>query len=320
MTARPAFSFCLCPDAGLSTDWIEKTLVQSGQVWRKKTYWADEGLSDAFWQDLSVPGLLAEPKALVIRRANALLAEQWRELSQALSGRKQHVWPFFCLEGEWNRGKPALPAVLQKTKCFAFAEKQGWVWRNPGHSRASLRKELEKWLRERNIKAPSTVLDSLCSVLPLNACALQLELEKLGLHLDGRQSLETSDLELFTAHVEIDIFAFLQALQKRKETVRVWTKILQDQAQGGGFLFPFLGLMGSEARTMWQLTGPEAGSVRLPPAIKDNKIRLARALGRQKIIRIFDLLLQAETDVKSGRSDPDQALEILVVNLGRLFA
>ncbi len=319
MTSRPAFSFCLCPDAGLSMNWIEGSLVQSAQVWQKKIYWADEGLNENFWQDLSVPGLLAEPKALVVRRANSLLAEQWKELSSALAGRKQHVWPFFCLEGEWNRGKPALPAVVQKSKCFAFAEKQGWVWRNPGHSRATLRKELEKWLRERSIKAPSVVLDNLCAVLPLNACALQLELDKLALHLDGRQSLEAADLELFTAHVEIDIFAFLQALQNKKGAVRVWTKILQDQAQGGGFLFPFLGLMASEARTLWQFGGPEAGSVRLPPSVRENKIRLARALGREKIVRIFDLLMQTETDVKSGRADPEQALELLVVNLGRLL-
>ena len=317
MTARPAFSFCLSPDGSLSMNWIESTLVQSGQVWQKKIYWADEGLNDNFWQDLSFPGLLAEPKALVVRQANTLLAEQWRELSSALAGRKQHVWPFFCLEGEWNRGKPALPAVVQKSKCFAFAEKQGWVWRNPGHSRASLRKEVERWLQTRNIKALSPVLDSLCAVLPLNARALQLGLDKLGLYLNGRQNLEAADSELFTARVEIDIFVFLQALQNKKSALRVWTKILQEQ--GSGFLFPFLGLMATEARSLWQLTGPEADHVRLPPVVKDNKIRLARALGRAKIISIFDLLVRTETDVKSGRAEPEQALELLVVNLGRLF-
>ena len=237
--------------------------------------------------------------------------------SSVLAGRKQHVWPFFCLEGEWNRGKPALPAVVQKSKCFAFAEKQGWVWRNPGHSRASLRKEVERWLQTRNIKALSPVLDSLCAVLPLNARALQLGLDKLGLYLNGRQNLEAADSELFTARVEIDIFAFLQALQNKKSALRVWTKILQEQ--GSGFLFPFLGLMTTEARSLWQLTGPEADHVHLPPVVKDNKIRLARALGRAKIISIFDLLVRTETDVKSGRAEPEQALELLVVNLGRLF-
>ena len=74
-----------------------------------------------------------------------------------------------------------------------------------------------------------------------------------------------------------------------------------------------------ESKITRQLTGPEADHVHLPPVVKDNKIRLARALGRAKIISIFDLLVRTETDVKSGRAEPEQALELLVVNLGRLF-
>lgn len=319
MSARPAFSFCVCPDASLSKKWIASMLVQSGEQWRQKTYWADEGLSDLFWQDLSSPSLLPEPKALIVRYANTLLTESWKELSVALAGRKQYIWSFFCLEGEWNRGKPAIPAAVGKTRCFEFAQKQGWVWQNPGFNRAGVKKEVQKRLAAGGIQVNSDILQILCERLPLDARALELELDKLFLHLGERKTLVFADLELFASYAEIDIFAFLQALQNKK-SLSVWTKILQEQVRGEGFLFPFLGLMANEARVMWQLLGAESSQVHLPQFVLNQKKQLAKSLGQKKIIMIFDLLVQAEFSVKSGQASPEQALEMLVVQLDSLMS
>jgi DNA polymerase-3 subunit delta len=77
-------------------------------------------------------------------------------------------------------------------------------------------------------------------------------------------------------------------------------------------VFPVSSLMLREARQLWQLLHGEDDKVHLYPGLKTEKKRLAQRMGAVRIGRFWDIVLQADTDIKTGRLKPSQAMENLV--------
>ncbi len=103
---RPKYLFLVCPDPQLIKSHIDERLGTSGQQgWETKTFWGDDDdpLPATFWTDLTIKSLFPQPKALVVRRAHALKAEQWDKLDAGVKGLSNEIFPIFCLEGN---GKP----------------------------------------------------------------------------------------------------------------------------------------------------------------------------------------------------------------------
>ncbi len=318
---RPGFSFCICPDPQRLRNHIQQALKQTQTAWENKIFWADEDLPPAFWQALSVPNLMGPPRALILRRAHGLKVDFWKNLTTHLKGFKQSIWPFFCLEGAWAKNKPTIPKTLQARPYWKIATQKQWIWQDGGLTRNNLPGEVSRWAKARKITFASGVLPAFCQSLPLETFALNNELEKLSLHLGSRTEVTAADLTLFDHPLDMDMFAFLRSIQNKNQSLQAWKKILMDQSSSGSdMLFPFLGLLAWETRTMWQLAAGEDNAVRLPPSVKSMKKTMASRLGFAGLTRIFDLLLDAETSVKSGKRTPEQALEYLLHELMCVFS
>jgi DNA polymerase-3 subunit delta len=319
---RPGFSFCICPDPERLRTHIRLALKQNPETdWEHKVFWGDEDLTSSFWEALSVPNLMGPPRALVLRRAHGLTVDFWKALSPHLKGFKRSIWPFFCLEGSWNKNKPTIPKIIQSRPYWKVAASKEWIWQDPGLTRNNLSKEINQWARARQITFEQGVLQAFCQGLPLETFALHNELEKLSLHLGPRRTVSAGDLTLFDHPMDMDMFAFLRSIQDKGQRFTTWKRILGGQESAGSeMLFPFLGLLTWETRTMWQLASGEDNAVHLPPSIKSMKKNMASRLGLTKLAQIFDLVLDAETSVKSGRRTPDQALECIVQELMRVFS
>ena len=58
---RPGFFFCICPDAALLREYVERELIapaSSGALPPDvQTFWADEGLDRRFWDALTLLGM-----------------------------------------------------------------------------------------------------------------------------------------------------------------------------------------------------------------------------------------------------------------------
>ena len=126
---RPGFFFCICPDAALLREYVEKELVAplaSGDSGAPgpdvHTFWGDEGLDRRFWDALTLLGMDGRSRVLVVRGAPQLPADVWKKLSSLLGTPRPGVLPVFCLECPWEKGQPKLPAHVAKLKCLAFAE------------------------------------------------------------------------------------------------------------------------------------------------------------------------------------------------------
>lgn len=316
---RPGFFFLACPDPEIIREKVDRLLADTGQDFDKAVFWGDEDIDASFWNALRVQSLLGGRRAVVMRRAEALPADFWPKLAPALRGYNDHVWPFFCLEGAFDRKGPKIPKGLAKQPYFAVAQKRKWLFVSPGLTRRDMAPRLSDWAARRRLGLGPGVAKALADALPLDLARADSELAKLELALGDRTEIETADLSLLSYHEGMDGFAFLDALASRRDPAAVWREIFDKELAGEEMIFPFIGLLLYEARTMWRLGAGEGGDVRLPPFIRQKKEAMARRLGSAGLARIFEAAFTAESGIKSGARRPDQAMEGLTAELFRIF-
>ena len=339
MNERPGFFLCICPDGQLVKRQVATQLatwppapVAGGLMglgggasggsgagaaleWETHVFWGDDELPRTFWELLTLQGLMARPRALVLRNAQALPAEVWKRLSQALGRPNPQTWPIICLGVAFDKGQPKIPAHLAKLPCFAFAEERGWVWRSPGLDERSLGRHIQGRARELGLRLSPEALETLTISLPPDAAAVDSELAKLSL-LSGGETVTPESAGLATFTSDFNIFQFLRALTSgQAETV--WAQSLHEQARGDDLIFPLLGLLQREARLLWQVLAGETAAMR-PQDIPAKK-QLAARLGPAGLARLWDVMHTAELSIKSGRRSPAQALNALVGDLTLLF-
>ncbi|MFW6325513.1 MAG: DNA polymerase III subunit delta [Desulfovermiculus sp.] len=319
-TVRQGLSFCICPDGQLMKEHIHSLLSAQEETWNVRTFWADEELPDAYWQTLTWPSLLGQCTAVVLRRAENLKAEQWKKLHPILKSFKTGIWPFFCLEKQWDRGRPLVPAVLEKQAFWKVAEKKGWVWRSAGLDRKAVQQRVRQWADRQRINIPDQVWSVLIPSLPLDAAALNNELRKLELLLADRQAMQAEDLKVVSFQPDLDIFAFLRALQSKGQEISIWRTLFRNQlGSNADMVMPFLALLLREARTLWQLQAGEQDKVWMPGRIKSEKARMAARLGPQRLRQMWTMILEAESGIKSGDFSQAQAQELVVSRMMQVF-
>ena len=319
--SRPGFFFCFCPDSQLLQKRLTALLAKQEGQWQRKSFWADEPLPEKAWEELTLTTLFGEKRAVVFRHAEAFQAEDWKKFTPLLRSFNPQVWPIFCLEHEWKRSSPSIPAGLQKRPFWKLAQKNQWVWQSPGLTPQTLPDYLRRWAQARNLTLSQTVEQKALTRLPLDVAALDNELAKLELLArENHNALRLEDLEVVTHEPDLDIFTFMTALQQGNNALEVWRTVFYNRlGADSGMIFPFLGLLVREARILWQLLFGPADNVSLPPGIKRQKTALARDLGGRRLAQIWSLALEAEVGIKSGERSPDQALETLLTSLMRLF-
>lgn len=321
MNDRPGFSFLVCPDPEMLRRHLERLMTSAGGGFARQVFWGDADEFDAaYWQALSTVSLFAEPKAVVLRRAEGLAADFWEKLARPLAGFNQHVWPVVCLEGPHDPKKgPSLPKGLADRPYWKVGQSKGWVWMSPGLTEETMVPTLRDWANARRLGFGKGVLQELARILPRDMTAAARELEKLEL-ASSEGVIGPEALGLVNAGIELDIFGFLKALEDGRDPAGVWRTVFGHQlSSDDGFLFQFLAILSREARVMWQLLH-EDPECKAHPYVRKLKTPMAGRLGAAGLARLWDLAMEAEASVKSGRKSPDQALEILVADIHALFA
>ena len=318
---RQGYSFLVCPDPELLRRRVDAMAAEGGMASaERKVFWGDDAdpLPGAFWEALTLKSLFSTPKTLVLRRAHSLKAEAWDRLDKALAAANSDVWVFLCLEGDWDRNKVPVPAVLVKRALWKHAEKSGWIWQSKGLDEKSLRSFVRDWAAAGKLEAEPRVLEALCRVLPLDAAALALELDKLALAAGPERRLLAEHADLVQHGEDMDLFALMDALAKGGSPALVWGRVLGNRGESDSLLFPLVGALCREARTLWALLS-EDEEVKVHPYVRQLKTPLARRLGKPGLQRLFDLALEADLGVKTGARKPEQALELLVAELTGVF-
>lgn len=321
MSDRPGFTFLVCPDQEMTRRRLERLMAASGQAYARQVFWGDaDDFDAAYWQALSSVSLFAEPKAVVLRRAEGLPSDFWEKLARPLAGFNQHVWPVICLEGPHDPKKgPSLPKGLAERPYWKVGQQKGWVWISPGLTEENMVPTLRDWAGAHRLDFGKGVLQELARVLPRDMTACARELEKLELAAQAG-TIGPDLLQLLCVETELDIFGFLKALEEGRDPAGVWRTVFgHQQGSDDGFLFKFLAILSREARTMWQLFH-EDPDCKVHPYVRKLKTPMAARLGAAGLARLWDMALSAEASVKFGVKSPDQAMEILVADLHLLFA
>lgn len=320
--SRPGFYFCFCPDPDLIKMQINRILQGTDQKnWTKQTIWIDDPDQHAkIWDALNLPPMAGPPRAVILRKCESALTQFWKDISPCLRGFKSRIWPFFCFESAWDRGKLKIPAAVSKRKFFTFAREKGWIWEFPGLTRENVSRYINQKLSELEIHADPDVKSSLSLMLPLSSQAIDMELEKLSLLSLPEKKINREHLQVIPSHLDMDIFSFLMEIQKGTDLTPAWKKIFNEQLRGESLLFPFMGLLLREARILWLLATGQEKSVRLYPSQKQSKKALAQKIGVNKISVLWEMIIDAEAGVKSGRISPEQAMELLTAGLFKIFS
>jgi DNA polymerase-3 subunit delta len=318
MSSKPGFYICLGPDSVLLLEHIDALLREHAPgAWEKRLIWGDEFSIHQFRELLGQAGLFATPRAVVLRQAQAIPAAELKKLSALLGQAGGSAWPFVCFELDYERGKLKIPTHIADLQCVVFARGQGWYREIPPLDARSLKQFAHKEAGRLGLRLAPADLEVLAAALPPDAGAIRLEMDKVVLACPAG-TLRPEALALLAYRKDIDIFAFLQELQSGRNPRVVWAQFMKDQLDSADAgLFSFLAMLLREARILWQLLTGE--QVFLPPQILQNKTRLSRSLGYGKLARIWDLALAADKGVKSGERSPQQAFELLIAELFRLF-
>lgn len=319
--ARPGFSFLVCPDSSLTRARLEQELAaHAAQQWERHVYWGDEEPPPRFWEQLALQGLFGTSRVLVLRQANLWPAAVWKRISQALARPSSQCWPFFCLEGNWERGQPKLPAHLGKLRCLAFADSQGWIWRSEGLTERSLKRHVQQRLRQLGLRFEPDALEQFCASLPPDAQTVENELEKLLLlqRAQGQEGrpIMASMLGASAWSPECNIFACIRQMEAGNLPA-LWKELTRNR-NPDSLLFPLLGLLAREFRLLWQVLVGER--VRLHPNEIGSRQQLARKLGAPGLAAGMAAVADAEWQIKSGRRSPEQTLEFLAADLALLFS
>ena len=319
--ARPGFSFLVCPDSSLTRARLEQELAaHAAQNWERHVYWGDEEPPPRFWEQLTLQGLFGASRVLLLRQAHLWPAAVWKKISQALARPSSQCWPFFCLEAGWDRGQPKLPVHLGKLRCMAFADKQGWIWRSEGLTERSIKRHVQQRIRQLGLHFEPDALEQFCASLPPDAQTVENELEKIIL-LQRAQGQEgrpvTVSMTGTSAHSpECNIFACIRQLEAGNLPA-LWKELARNR-NADSLFFPLLGLLAREFRLLWQVLAGE--KMRLHPSEASFKQQLARKLGAPGLAAGMAALADAEWQVKSGRRNTDQALDMLAADLVLLFS
>ncbi len=319
----PGFFFCICPDAALLREYVERELIApvTGDDPHRtppdvQTFWADEGLDRRFWDKLTLLGMDGRSRVLVVRGAHQLPADVWKKLSSLLATPRPGVLPVFCLECPWEKGQPKLPAYVSRLRCLAFADARKWVWRSAGIDPRNLRQYVQKQASDMGLRLSPEALNVLSEMLIPDASAIRGVLEQLFLASpDG-----VADVSLVRQMTEFTpeavIFDIIRQLENGNVRT-VWKSLLREGDGGESLLFPLLTLMAREARILWQMNAGD--KVFVPQFVEKEKRRLASKLGFEGLCGIFSSLCRAELSVKSGARQPVQAMEELVADLSLAF-
>lgn len=342
--SRPAFTICICPDSQLLRDRLDVLLAPPAggrnatdssvnaarpaasdpppapPAWQRLVFWADEGLTGPFWENLTLQGLFAVPKALILRNAQALAADSLKRLSTvlaAMAGSPGLVWPLICFEVAFDKGKAKIPVHIPRLPFWQTAEQKGWIEEIPGLTPQTMLAYVRAAAARHGIAASPREIQELARMLPPDAALINSELAKLSLSVDDKGRLPAEALSLAEHGRDVGLFELMRILQQGGDAPAAWQRILEDRLSGENMVFACVAVLLREARTLWQiLAGQEPW---LPPQAIAQKKAAARQLGFAGVARLWELALMADKGIKTGERGPDQALEMLAADLFRLF-
>ena len=191
--------------------------------------------------------------------------------------------------------------------------------------------ELPRWVRARVADAGKTIVPEAAEVLVVlaggNLRELSTEIDKLVAYAGARRTIAVADVREVTSHVaEATIFELMDAvgLRQTERALRLLQVVLAEESA-----VRVLFMLSDQIRMLLRTKALQERA-RMPRRPSRDEIRDAlgtraflydryraqiAAFGRLDVAQMLGLLLEADTEIKTGAKPPRLALETLVVEL-----
>lgn len=317
----PGFYFCISPDVLLSKNHVQELVMSLPENVQKNmvtyTFWPDDLKTDEYFEALTLQSLSAEFKLVVLRSAHTVLAADWKRISSLLATPRSYVLPVFFIESPWEKGVAKIPPVISKLKCFEFAKKQAWVYENIGINEKNIVNYLLKEAKNQNLQLDKEVLQLLSQSAIFDALSIQMLFSQLSLFSQDGDITKEIVTQITAQAPELALFDIIKDMENGNIR-KIWSRLSLESDKGESFLFPLIAILARDARILWQLRAGENPYV--SPYVKDYKAKQAKKLGFTGITKIFQIVLDADLAVKSGKNAPLQVLESVIISYSNLFA
>lgn len=317
---EPGFYFCISKDVLLCKKHIEELLLTLPEAWQNNlatfTFWPDDLKDNKYFDALTLQSLSAEKKLVILRSAQSITAADWKRISTLLATPRSHVLPVFFLECLWEKASPKIPSFITKLKCFDFAKKQGWFYENIGINEKNIANYISKEANSQGLQLDKEVMQLLSQSAIFDALSIQMLLSQLSLFAQDGNITKDIVSQITAQAPELALFDLIKDMENGN-TRKIWTRLSLESDKGESFLFPLIAILARDARILWQLRAGENPYV--SPYIKEHKTKQAKKFGFTGIAKIFQIVLDADLAVKSGKNDPLQVLESVIISYTNLF-
>ncbi len=315
---RPGFFICICPDPEIINDFVKKTLKGFEGKWKKKVFWGDDEDLSSFWGCFRTSNLLGIKQAVVLRGAQKVGNGFWDRLSHFLSKFYPNVCIFICIESEWVKGAPKGIGEIKSKRFYKIAEKKKWIFSHPGVNERFLDEYLNEWANKKQIKISPRVRPILKELLPRDLKGIKQELKKIEISINDYKELDLTNLAVICPSLEYEVFDLINSIEDGRLDKKKWSVLLGPDFSTYETIIPIFYLFLREARIFWKLLHGE--HVSLPNWVIRKKTSLARKLGEDGLVKLWDIILDADLRLKTSKLSSAEVFQETVVRLKILFS
>jgi DNA polymerase-3 subunit delta len=183
--------------------------------------------------------------------------------------------------------------------------------------------KLRNWLKnefyERGAKIKEQALDKFISFVDNNPWQMINEAQKL-VHFKNGQEIEIKDIELLIRpKITLDIFKTIEAIASKDKKRAL--KLLRNHLKKGDSPFYLFSMSNYQFRNLLIIKDllmknlPLDSSTGLHPFVVKKSYDLARKFDFSELKKIYQRLLKVDLSIKTGKSDPEAALDLLITEI-----
>lgn len=207
--------------------------------------------------------------------------------------------------------------ISQKEKLLKVVKKIGKVFQFSHPSKSDIKKLIRQDLKNKGFVIDNIALETLVEFLGKDIGRLEKELEKLRAYKFAEKRIETQDvLKLVKPAIELDIFKMVEAIAKRhkKTALRLISRHLQ-KGDSPLYLFSMINFQfrnlivfqeGKSTPRFFEESGLSFFQIK---KLKEQ----SHLFDLEKLKKIYHKLFKIDLAIKTGRIDPTEGLELLIL-------
>lgn len=260
----------------------------------------DQSDFQKFQEEFRSVSMFKEKKLMIVKNITADKDLQDGFLKDIDKFAKSENLILFCQEGKVSPNA-FFNALKKHGKCQEFQLLTG----------LKLKNWAKKQFEGQGAKIDSRTLNEFTGLVGNNLWQMSNEIKKLSNYRAGR-TVNSSDVELLVRpKIEVDIFKTIDAMGL-KDKKRALTLIHKHLEKGDNHLY-LLAMITFQFRNL--LAVKSGSKLKMHPYVMKKTIWQSQAFSFEELKKIYRRIFQADLDIKTGKMDPDTALDLLIAGI-----